>query len=195
MALTAKQKKFCNEYIKDFSVVTATKKAGYKQNYGYHLLEKKHIQEYLAELKKEIAARNELDVDKIIDELKSIAFDDVGKYLNYRTVKTQVGTDKEGNPIIGYKQVIDMIDSDLIDTKNIKEISNTTQGFKIKLYERDKALMKLLDYLISTDQIYDDTQAVDFRIVVDDDPMTEEEKKLFRINGVSQAEIENDKEI
>lgn len=160
---TDKQKIFCDEYLKSFNVADASRKANYIARTGYNILQKLHIQEYLRKKTKKATENTELKLEEIINNLKSIAFDDIGNYLEYRTEKTVVGIDdKTGDPIIDYAQIVDLKDSKDINTKNIAEISNTTQGFKFKLYQRDKALNRLLDYLEKAEEQASSPETVDF---------------------------------
>lgn len=81
---------------------------------------------------------------EVLKELKNIAFDDISNYLSFRTEKTIVDYDNEGNSIMGYDTVIELKDSRTIDTRNISEISRGKDGqFKFKLYCRDNALVQL----------------------------------------------------
>lgn len=83
---------------------------------------------------------------EIIKEIVSIAKNDIGNYLSFRTEKVIVGYDKEGNPITDYRTIIDMKDSKDIDTKNISEVGISSEGtFKFKMYRRDVALYKLVE--------------------------------------------------
>lgn len=87
-----------------------------------------------------------ITAEEIIKEIASIAKDDIGNYLEFKTVKTIVDYDEEGEPIIDYKTVIELKDSKDIDTKNISEVSIGKGGqFKFKTYRRDTALYKLAE--------------------------------------------------
>lgn len=102
----------------------------------------------LKELTDELKERNMVTVEKVLNELSHIAFDDISNYLSYKTVKTLQGTDDEGEPIIGYQTVVDLKDSDTIDTRSIAEVSIGTNGtFKFKQYCKDNALVQLGKYL------------------------------------------------
>lgn len=86
-----------------------------------------------------------VNAKKVIEELAHIAFDDIKNYLSFKTVKTQVGVDKEtGEPILDYRTVVELKDSEEIDTRNIAEISTGPNGvFKFKQYCKDNALVQL----------------------------------------------------
>jgi len=102
----------------------------------------------VAELTEELKQKNMLTVQKVVDELSHIAFDDISNYLSYRTEKTVVGRDELGNPITDYKTIIDLKDSNTIDTRNISEVSMGPNGtFKFKQYCKDNALVQLGKHL------------------------------------------------
>ena len=86
---------------------------------------------------------------EVLRELKKVAFADMKDFLSYKTCKTKVGNDKEsGEPIIDYATVIDLIDSEKIDGKLIKEVSINSNGtFSFKLQDKMAALDKLGKYL------------------------------------------------
>jgi len=85
---------------------------------------------------------------EVLKEIKSIAFDDIGNYLSFRTEKTFIEYGDNGEPVLGYDTVVDIKDSKTINTKNIAEVSRGRDGqFKFKLYSRDTALYKLAEIL------------------------------------------------
>jgi phage terminase small subunit len=81
--------------------------------------------------------------------------DDVKNYLSFKTDKAFIGYDDEGKPVQDYKTIVELKDSNTIDTKNICEISIGKDGqFKFKLYCRDNALVQLGKHLkLFTDKI------------------------------------------
>lgn len=83
---------------------------------------------------------------EILKEIESIAKDDISNYLDFRTEKTLIGHDEDGEPVYGYKTIVEMKDSRTIDTKNVSEVSVGVNGtFKFKLYSREAALAKLAE--------------------------------------------------
>lgn len=75
--LTAKQKKFCNEYMIDLNAKQAAIRAGYSKNtakeIGYENLTKPIIKEYIANLQKEITCRTNITVDFVLNGIREIA--------------------------------------------------------------------------------------------------------------------------
>jgi phage terminase small subunit len=154
--LTVKEEKFVQELFKGETQIDAYKCAynasKMKDKTIYEkaclLASKGKIRARLKELQEELKDRNMVTVEKVLNELSHIAFDDISNYLSYKTVKTLQGTDDEGEPIIGYQTVVDLKDSDTIDTRSIAEVSIGPNGtFKFKQYCKDNALVQIGKYL------------------------------------------------
>jgi phage terminase small subunit len=150
--LTLKQKKFVDEYLIDLNATQAAIRAGYSEKTANRIasenLSKLDVQSYLQKRQKELQSHANITPEKVIDELAHIAFDDIKNYLSFRTEKTTVGQNKDGSPILGYDTIIDLKDSETIDTRNISEISKGRDGqFKFKLYCKDNALVQLGKHL------------------------------------------------
>jgi hypothetical protein len=95
-----------------------------------------------------MAEINSITKNKVLEEIANIAFSDIKSFLSYKTVKTVVGYNETGEPIIDYKTVIDLKDSDTVDTRAIAEVSQGKDGvFKFKTYCKDHALNNLAKYL------------------------------------------------
>ena len=96
--LNPKQKKFCQEYIKDFNATQAAIRSGYSKKtakvIGYENLTKPYIRDYLASLIAKQAEKAEITVQEIIQDLKK---------LKDRCMQEIEVRDKEGNPIGEYK--------------------------------------------------------------------------------------------
>ena len=161
MKLTQKQEKFVQELIKGKSQREAYKIAyptskKWKDNVvdvkASELLKNGKVKVRYDELHGKVLKRAEekaiITAEEVIKGIASIAKDDIGNYLEYKTVKTLVGYDDEGEPVLGYRTVVDLKDSKDIDTSNISEISIDSKGtFKFKRYCKDKALYKLADIM------------------------------------------------
>ena len=155
MKLTPKQKIFCDEYLVDLNATRAYK-AAYKnikkdetaRTNGSRLLTNAKVKSYIDKRMKDREKRTEIKQDDVVKEFASIANDDIKNYLSFRTEKVFVGYDSDGLPVQDYRTIINMKDSDDINTKNISEISIGKDGqFKFKLYERDNALIQLGKHL------------------------------------------------
>jgi phage terminase small subunit len=96
----------------------------------------------IEELTEELKYRNMATVEKVISQLSKIAFSDIKDMLSFKTVKTvnEDLTALTGTPIIAYKTVIDLKDSDDVDGSLIAEVKETKDGFSFKRNDQMKAL-------------------------------------------------------
>ncbi len=147
--LTAKQQLFVDEYMTDFNATRAAKAAGYSEataySQGQRLLKNVEVQEEINKRCTELTAEFPLLRKKIVEKLQRVAFSDIADYLEYKTVKTEIAN-IDGEPILGYKTVIEMKDSDQVDTAIISEIQETRDGFKFKRMDPLKALELLAKF-------------------------------------------------
>lgn len=83
--LTAKQERFCEEYIIDLNATQAAIRAGYSSDTAYSIgsenLKKPEIQNFLATLKKNLSNQNEGLAQMVVDELKKIGFSNIQDFL------------------------------------------------------------------------------------------------------------------
>ena len=83
--LTPKRESFCHEYLKDSNATQAAIRAGYSsksaRTEGSRLLALDDISERIEQLRAELAARTSVSPEKIVRELASIAFADIGDVL------------------------------------------------------------------------------------------------------------------
>ena len=143
--LTQKQRRFVQEYLVDLNATQAAIRAGYSERTAYvqgpRLLENVGVQVAIQEALKKREQRTEITQDRVLTELAKIGFADIRDYLEYKTEKTVVAYGDDGEPIIDYRQIIDVIDSKNVDTSVIQEVSISKDGtFKFKLYDKQKAL-------------------------------------------------------
>jgi phage terminase small subunit len=143
--LTQKQRRFVQEYLVDLNATQAAIRAGYSERtahvQGPRLLGNVRVQVAIQEALKKREQRTEITQDRVLTELAKIGFADIRDYLEYKTEKTVVAYGDDGEPIIDYRQIIDVIDSKNVDTSVIQEVSISKDGtFKFKLYDKQKAL-------------------------------------------------------
>ncbi len=146
--LTRNQKIFCDEYLIDLNATRAYK-AAYKNVKkdetaavnGSRLLRNAKVKAYIDYKMKEREKRTEITQDKVLKELARIGFADLKDYLEYKTAKSIVEYDEDGDPVIDYRTIIDLVDSKEVDTSVVQEVSISKDGtFKFKLYDKQKAL-------------------------------------------------------
>lgn len=164
--LTDKQESFVQWLIKGKSQREAYKLAGYKTDTmidttidveACKLLKNTKVSQRYEELHNRILKESEdeciITAKEVLRELKHIAFDDIRNYLSFRTEKQLIGYD-DGEPVYDYKTIVDIKDSDTIDTRNISEVQLTKDGFKFKQYCKDNALVQLGKHLkLFTDKV------------------------------------------
>lgn len=87
--LTDKQRRFCEEYLIDLNATQAAIRAGYSKKtapqQAARLLTNVKVQNYIQELQKDIAERNNISVDECVQILANIARADIGSYFNVDT--------------------------------------------------------------------------------------------------------------
>lgn len=151
--LNLRQVKFCDEFLIDRNATQAAIRAGYSKktagSIGLENLGKPLIDAYIKKREYDRAKRTEITQDMVLQELAKIAFADIKNYLEYKTVKTVVANDKfTGEPILGYSTVVDLKDSNTIDTSAISEVSVGRDGqFRFKMYAKDNALIQIGKHL------------------------------------------------
>jgi phage terminase small subunit len=128
--ITAKQKKFADEYLIDLNATQAAARAGYKDpNFGRQLLTKTNVADYIQKKQALREKRTEITQDKVLKELANIAFANGtdyakvvkdGETLAVGIVPTDNLTDEQKSAVAGIKQ--------------------TQFGVEIKLNDKLKAL-------------------------------------------------------
>ncbi len=150
LELTPKQQRFIDEYFTNgFNATKAATAAGYSQKtaneQGARLLANVSIQEEVRKRCQSISDEYPLLRKRIIDKLTKAAFSDITDFLDYKTVKTEVAN-IDGEPILGYKTVVEVRDSTEVDGSLINEVQETRDGFKFKRIDSMKALELLGKY-------------------------------------------------
>lgn len=155
--LTEKQEKFVQELVKGKSQREAYKEAYEKSRLWKDtavdtqasiLFKNSKVLERYNELMDRLVKESEdeciVTAKEVLRELKRIGFADIKDYLSYKTAKTVVDRDPvTGEPVIGYQQIIDVLDSDKVDGRVIQEVSIKRGTFTFKMYDKMAALDKL----------------------------------------------------
>ena len=146
MALTPKQQAFISEYLVDMNASASAIRAGYApknaDKIGYELLGKTLVKEALQKAMEDRAKRTGITADRVLAEYAKIAFTDIKDFVSFGTVKVQEDTDEEtGEPIYGYRQIVEAKPSAEVDGTMIQEVSISPKGvFAFKLHDKQKAL-------------------------------------------------------
>ena len=129
--LTVKQEKYAQGLFSGLS-----QREAYKQAYDVDRMSDKCIDEEacklaaspkvsqrITELEDELKYRNMATVERVLSEYAKIGFADIKDFLAFRTEKTVVDHDEQGNPIYEYRQVVDAKPSEEIDGTLINEVA------------------------------------------------------------------------
>lgn len=167
MALTDKQKRFCEEYLIDLNATQAAIRAGYSlktaEQTASRLLRNVKVQEYIAKRQKELSRSTEITQERVIKELALIAFSNNADYAHVVEKKMQVeagGTlvdvlDKDGKPVM-YRTVEPVLTEELTEEQKraLAVIKKGREGLEVKSCDKVKALELLGKHLgIFTDKI------------------------------------------
>jgi phage terminase small subunit len=151
--LTARQQKFCDEYLIDLNATQAAIRAGYSEKYANtnttKLLQNTNVQEYLYKRQQDRMERTEITQDMVLRELALIAFSNAADYASVVEkqakalvdgVEVQV-FDEDGNPVM-YRTVEPLLTAELTEDqkKALAVIKKGRDGFEIKPYDKLKAL-------------------------------------------------------
>lgn len=144
MKLSEKQKTFVDEYLKDLNATQAAIRAGYSQKTAYSVghenLRKPEIQKTVEEAMKRRSERTEVTQDRVVDELRKIAFVDMGKIVQWNASG------------VTYKDSADFPEEAKAAIQSVEESTNAHGGtIKIKLYDKIRALELLGKHLAMFD--------------------------------------------
>lgn len=166
--LTAKQQRFCDEYLIDLNATQAAIRAGYSKRtaneQGARLLANVSVQKYLQKRKTDRIERTEITQDMVLLELANIAFSNAADYAavvekdvtiegNHGEIITAL--DADGNPL-KYRTVEPVLTADLTESQKraLSVIKKGRDGFEIKPYDKIRALELLGKHLgMFTDKV------------------------------------------
>lgn len=167
MALTDKQKRFCEEYLIDLNATQAAIRAGYSpktaEQTASRLLRNVKVQEYIAKRQKELSRSTEITQERVIKELALIAFSNNADYAHVVEKKMQVEAggalvdvlDKDGKPVM-YRTVEPVLTEELTEEQKraLAVIKKGRDGLEVKSCDKVRALELLGKHLgIFTDKI------------------------------------------
>lgn len=144
MSLTAKQRRFVDEYLVDLNATQAAIRAGYSAKtagqIGERLLKKVEIQEATQQRMKDRSRRTEITQDRVLQELAKIGFSDIRRAVSWGAA----APDPEGDdPPLNSVWLVPSEEVDPDTSAAISEISQTAQGIKIKLHDKRAALVDI----------------------------------------------------
>ena len=149
MALTAKQKRFVEEYLIDLNATQAAIRAGYSEKtanrIGTENLSKLVIQNEIQKRMKDREVRTEITQDKVIQELAAIAF---SNGADYSKIVSKTGINLKGEEV-EYSDV-EVVNTDELTPEQKKAISCIKQnkyGIAVETCDKVKALELLGKHL------------------------------------------------
>lgn len=136
--LTAKHKRFCEEYLVDLNAGRAAERAGYSKKTAdqtaSRLLRNVKISDFIKKLQNKLSEKTEITAEKVIQELAKVGFSNIQDFIN------------EGNSI----QDISKVDEPKAAAVSAIETSESTSkdgtvtvNTKFKLYNKVDALEKI----------------------------------------------------
>lgn len=128
------EKEFCLYYVQSYNAARAAWKTGHYTNLnsakqgGWHMLQKSAIQDEIQRLKQIKRASILATTDDLVELHMRIAFADMGDYVVWA-----YDLDRRTNRMA-------VAPSDTVDTQLVGEVSETKNGFKIKLRDRKESM-------------------------------------------------------
>lgn len=143
--LTDKQEMFCREYLVDFNATQAAIRAGYSANsanaIGNENLLKPIIQKRLKELQEPKLKKLDISAERTLKEVGRLAFANI---TNVVSVEPMMIEEAETNLNVVVIKNLDELSEDV--TAAISELSNTRDGVKVKMHNKEGSLEKLMRY-------------------------------------------------
>ena len=190
MAITERQKRFCDEYLIDLNATQAAVRAGYKattdqraSEIGYQLLQKTPVREYIQQRQKDLQKRTEITQERVLQEYARIGFADIRKAVKWSPSMQEMVV---GEDVVMTNGVM-LVDSEQLDDDTalaISEVAQTKDGIKIKFHDKKAAL----DSISRTLGLFDDKM----KLLGDkENPIKTEHKVTFEvISGNVQSKID-----
>lgn len=158
--LSEKQKKFANEYLKDLNATQAAIRAGYSVNtaaqQASRLLTNVKVQRYINERQRERLKRVEINQDRVLSELASIAFSKASDYASVveRPAMTEINgvmfpvKDNRGKTVM-CRTVESILTEELSEEQKraLCVIKKGRDGIEVRTYDKIRALELLGKHL------------------------------------------------
>lgn len=161
--MTAKQKRFCEEYLIDLNATQAAIRADYSERTAYSIgqenLKKPEIQACMKQLMDERSKRTQISADMVLKEYAKLGFSDITDYLKVTTRERMVKYDTPDGVVFEKEmmQSVDLYDTEEVDPVKmhaVAEIKQTKDGIALKLHDKKGALDSIARHLgMFTDKI------------------------------------------
>jgi phage terminase small subunit len=144
--LTPKQARFVQEYLVDLNATQAAIRAGYSkktaEQLGHQLLQKTSVSEAIAKAQAKLSDKNDDLVQRLIDELKIIAFSDIANH-------TRIDPDTGAICAKGFDEMPPGASRALQSIDENRAIKEDADGNKVTVY--DKVNFRMWDKLKAID--------------------------------------------
>lgn len=187
IGLTENEKRFCDEFLVDYNGTRAAIRAGYSKksacSQASRLLTKAKVQQYLTQKKQKVADKLEITMERTLNEIGRIAFQDPRRLFNADgTFKSIHELDDDTAAVLSGTEI-----EESFTEKNKVKLS-TGRNIKLKFWPKDKALEMLAKHF----KIYSDAPVVNNKVETYDlSKYTDEELRtiaeLQRKGGTGQA--------
>lgn len=154
--LTAKQRRFVDEYLIDLNATQAAIRSGYApsgaRTEGARLLANADIADAIAAAQLKRSMRTKITQDQVLTELAKIGFADIRRAVRWQAQVVEMDVDDDtGEQRLSVTNQVQIIDSDDIDGDTaaaISEISQSDKGaLKIKFHDKQAALVNIGKHL------------------------------------------------
>lgn len=142
---------FAQAYIKSLNATEAAIEAGYSKrsaySTGHRLLKNAEIQSRIEKFRIKAQKRNDISLDRVLQELAAIAFLDPRDAVKWGPGEFKTQLD---DGTIAQSSGVELIDSATLPdhvARAISEVGNTKDGVKIKFHDKLAALEKLGKHL------------------------------------------------
>lgn len=156
--MSLKDRRFADEYLKDFNATRAAKRAGFPpasaHTEGCKALKKPYVAEYIDKRQAAIAKRYEVTQERIVGELAKLAFASMGDFVRVTP---------EGDPYLDFSDMDQSQAASLIEvtvdeyTDGRGDDARDVKKVKIKLHDKRSALVDLGKHLGLFDKSGDPT--------------------------------------
>lgn len=160
--LTPKQRTFVDEYLVDLNATQAATRAGYSartaNEQGARLLANVSVAAAIADAMGNRSKRTEITADQVLQELARVGFTNLADVTDWGTKEVAFGFDEDGKRLkpedIGDAVVVRYADAPFVTPINrddlteqaraaVAEVSLGRDGFKIKMHDKNAALLQL----------------------------------------------------
>lgn len=160
--LTPRQQRFVDEYLIDLNATQAAIRAGYSAKTAYSIgdetLKKPEVAAAVAAAQAARSKRTEITADQVLQELARVGFTNLSDVTDWGVKEVAFGYDDDGKKLrpeeIGEAALVRYVDAPFVTPVNrddlseaaraaVSEVSLGRDGFKIKMHDKNGALLQL----------------------------------------------------